>query len=160
LILEAERQAQEAKRSEEERVNAITIAKFAPLYKELPEIKAKRSADRDEELLAHVIRIMGDKLLAEISRQDLFDYIEKRRGETLSGCGEWTNIPLKDGEIRNELAILRRMLNLARQYKDEMAKKGIRYEVSAVSFEGVMPDSNHRQRTLKDTERQRLLKES
>jgi hypothetical protein len=78
---------------EEERANAMTIAKFAPLYYELPETKAKRSAGRDEELLGHVVRIMGDKLLAEISRQDLFDYLDKRRGETLFRCGKWTDVP-------------------------------------------------------------------
>lgn len=43
--------------------------------------------------------------------------------------------------------------------QDEMAKKGIHYQVSAVSFEGVMPNANNRNRVLKDAERPRLLKE-
>ena len=159
LVLEAERLIAEAKRAEEEKANAMTIAKFVPLYYDLPETKKKRSADRDEELLSHVVRIMGDILLAEISRQDLFNYIDKRRDETLFRCGEWTKVPVKDGTIRNELAILRHMRNLARRYQDEMAKKGIHYQVSAVSFEGVMPNANNRNRVLKDTERPRLLKE-
>src|SRR5205823_4480124 len=144
--------AAEAKRIEAERTNAMTLAKFVPLYYDLPETKKKRSADRDEELLSHVVRIMGYLLLAEISRHDLFNYIDKRRGETLFRCGEWTDVRVKDGTIRNELAILRRLLNLARQYKDAFAKKGIHYEVAAVLFKGVMPEPNHRQRVLKDSE--------
>jgi hypothetical protein len=120
-----ERLIAEAKRAEEEKANAMTIAKFVPLYYDLPETKKKRSADRDEELLSHVVRIMGDILLADISRQDLFNYIDKRRDETLFRCGEWTKVRVKDGTIRNELAILRRLLNLARQYKDVFAQKGI-----------------------------------
>ena len=44
--------------------------------------------------------------------------------------------------------------------KEEMRKNGIVYEVSSVSFDGVLPEANHRQRVLKDSERQRLLKES
>src|SRR5258705_842667 len=161
LVLERERLMAEARRAEEERAKAMTVAKFAPLYYELPETKAKRSADRDEQLLGHVVRIMGDKLLAEISRSDLFAYIDKRRGEKLFRCGKWTDIPVKDGTIRNELAILRRMLNLARRYQEDIAKtKGVHYEVSAVSFEGVMPKANNRERVLKQTERHRLLRES
>jgi integrase len=160
LVLESERLAAEAKKAEAEKANVMTIAKFAPLYHDLPEIKAKRSADRDRQLLGHVIRIMGNKLLAEIRRSDLFAYIEKRRKETLFRCGEWTKIPVKDGCIRNELAVLRWMLNLARRYKDDFAKdKDINYEVATVSFD-VMPEANTRSRILKDTERQRLLEES
>jgi integrase len=101
----------------------MTVRKFAPIYLALPEMKAKDSADRDKQLSDHIVRLMGDKFLAaEISRQDLFDYIDKR-------------------------------------YKDDMAKKNIRYDVAAVSFD-VMPEPNHRQRVLKGSERQRLLKET
>src|SRR5262249_10778939 len=46
-LAEAERQ-----RQEQQRANAMTVAKFAAIYKELPEIKAKRSADRDAQHLA------------------------------------------------------------------------------------------------------------
>ena len=90
----------------------------------------------------------------------LFNYRDARRRETLFRCGEWTKIPVKDGTIRNELALLRRALNLARVYQEEMRKNGIVCEVSSVSFDGVLPPANHRQRVLKDSERQRLLKES
>jgi integrase len=103
---------------------------------------------------------MGNIPLAEISRSDLFAYIEKRRGETLFRCGQFTKIPVSDGTIRNELACLRHMRNLALRYQDDMAKKGTVYEVSNVSFEGVMPAPNHRNRVLGDGERQRLLSES
>src|SRR5262249_6021246 len=83
LLLEEERKAIEAKRAEEEKANAMTIAKFAPIYRDLPDIKSKDSADRDNQLLDHIVRLMGNKLLAAISRKDLTDYIAARRGETL-----------------------------------------------------------------------------
>jgi integrase len=159
LVLEQERLAAEAKKAEAAKSSAMTVRKFAPIYLALPEMKAKDSADRDKQLSDHIVRLMGDKFLAEISRQDLFDYIDKRRGETLFRCGEWTAIRVSDGTIKNELSCLRHMLNLARRYKDDMAKKNIRYDVAAVSFD-VMPEPNHRQRVLKGSERQRLLKET
>jgi integrase len=160
LILEEELQAMEKKKLEEAKANAMTIAKFAKLYEDLPEVKGKDSADRDGELSAHVVRLLGGIALAEISRSDLFAYIDKRRGETLFRCGKWTKTPVKDGTIKNELSYLRHMRNLARRYKDDFAKRGINYDVSPVSFEGVMPEPNHRRRVLKDIERVLLLKES
>jgi len=136
----------------------MTVAKFDPIYRDLPEIKAKRSASRDNELLRHLVRHLGDKRLSDISREDLFDYIAKRRKDTLFRGGDWTKIPVSDGCIKNELACLRRMLNLARMYKEAKAKEGVRYDVSTVSFTGVMPESGHRERVLKDGEREQLLK--
>src|SRR5215468_5969790 len=61
-LAEAERQ-----RQEQQRANAMTVAKFAAIYKELPEIKAKRSADRDAQHLAHICRIKGDRPLSDLS---------------------------------------------------------------------------------------------
>jgi integrase len=144
LVLKAEREAQEKR-------NVLTLRKWAPLARALPEVKGKRSLGRDKELHDHIVRIMGDKLLTEITRDDLFAYLEKRRGETLYRCGKWTDIPVSDGTIRNELAALRRLLNLA-------ADHGVK--TAAVRFMGVLPDATHRPRTLKEPERQRLLKES
>lgn len=159
LILEEELKAMEAKRAEEEKANAMTIGRWMPICLGLKEMKDKDSTDRDEQIAKHIVRLMGNTLLAEISRDDLFNYRDARRKETLFRCGEWTKVPVSDGCIRNELALLRRALNLARVYKESKAKDGIKYEVSTVSFDGVMPEPNHRQRVLSDSERPKLLKE-
>lgn len=158
LILEGERKAAEVKRLAEEKANAMTITKFVPYYKEI--IKAKRSADRDDDVLAHIIRIKGDTPLAEISEGDVTDYTAQRRKETLIRYGKFTKIPVRDGTVRIELSTWRHLLNLARRHRADLARKGIRYDVATVSFEGLMPKANHRNRVLKDAERQRLLEES
>src|SRR5262249_6097455 len=131
----------------------------ATIYRDLPEVRGKGSGNRDDEMLKHIERHLGSRLLAELSRQDLFDYVEKRRGETVFRCGHWTKIPVKDGTIRIELACLRHLRNLAIRYQDDFAKQGVQYSVSAVSFGGTMPAEGHRERVLADSERTRLLKE-
>jgi integrase len=152
------------KKAKQQRENAMTIAKWIPLCKQLPEMCTKkngqlrRSLDRDNQLYAHIIRLMGGRQLAEISRADLETYKVKRGSETLFRCGKWTKVPVSSGTIRNELAALRRVLNLARLHKDEMAKKhGIVYQVSDVSFEGVLPNAQTRERPLKVSEKKTLL---
>ena len=100
LVLEQERLAAEAKKAEAAKSSTMTVRKFAPIYLALPEMKAKDSADRDKQLSDHIVRLMDDKFLAEISRQDLFDYIDKRRGEMLFRCGEWTAIRSRMGRSK------------------------------------------------------------
>ena len=102
-------------------------------------------------MLKHLTRHLGDKPITEIRREDLFNYIGKRRGETLFRCHRWTAVPVKDGTIRNELAILRHVLNVATSRE---------IKTSNVSFENVLPDATNRQRTLKADERKRLLEAS
>src|SRR5262249_24843557 len=63
LLLEEEVAVLEAARLEQEKASAMTISRFAEIYKELPEIKGKRSADRDAQLLRHIVRHLGPKLL-------------------------------------------------------------------------------------------------
>src|SRR5262249_28595065 len=121
-------------------------------------VKDKSSVDRDRQHLKHIVRIKGDKLLSELSRSDFIEYRDKRRTETIFRCKKWTKIPVSDGCIRNELSCCRHLLNVAAREKDDLAKKGIVYEVASVSFEGIMPDANHRERVLSDSERPKLLK--
>ena len=139
------------KKAKQQRQELMTLSKWAAIYQGLPEVKQKRSVDRDIQMLKHLTRHLGDKPLTEIRRENLFNYIEKRRGETLFRCGDWTTVPVKDGTIRNELAILRHVLNVARSRE---------IETSNVSFENVLPDATTRQRTLKSDERKRLLEAS
>jgi integrase len=152
------------KKAKQQRENAMTIAKWMPLCEQLPEMHTKkngqprRSLDRDNQLYAHIIRLMGNKQLAEISRVDLEAYKKTRGSETLFRCGKWTKVPVSSGTIRNELAALRRVLNLARLHKNEMAEKnGIVYQVSDVSFEGILPNAHTRERPLKASEKKTLL---
>jgi integrase len=152
------------KKAKQQRENAMTIAKWIPLCKRLPEMHTKkngqprRSLDRDNQLYAHIIRLMGNKQLAEISRADLEAYKKARGSETLFRCGKWTKVPVSSGTIRNELAALRRVLNLARLHKNEMAENnGIVYQVSDLSFEGILPNARTRARPLKASEKKTLL---
>jgi integrase len=152
------------KKAKQQRENAMTIAKWIPLCKRLPEMHTKkngqprRSLDRDNQLYAHIIRLMGNKQLAEISRADLEAYKKARGSETLFRCGKWTKVPVSSGTIRNELAALRRVLNLARLHKNEMAENnGIVYQVSDLSFEGILPNAHTRARPLKASEKKTLL---
>jgi hypothetical protein len=113
----------------------MTLSNWAAIYQGLPEVKQKRSVDRDIQMLKHLTRHLGDKPLTEIRREDFFNCIEKRRGETLFRCGEWTAVPVKDGTIRNELAILRHVLTVARNRA---------IKTSNVTFENVLPDATTR----------------
>ena len=138
----------EQQKAEAEKVDVMTVARWAVLCRELPEIKGKRSLARDDQLYTHVIRHLGDKALTELAREDLFAYIEKRRGEKVQRYGKPSKTGVKDGTIKNELASLRRMLNLA-------ASRGL--QVAALSFKDVMPSANSRSRTLSESEKKRLL---
>ncbi len=140
------READEKKRVEQE--GEMTVARWAPLCAQLPEVRQKRSLNRDGQLYSHIVGHLGERPLPEISRKDLFNYIEARRGETIIRGGKPSKVKVKDGTIRNELASLRRMLNLA-------ADRGLK--TSGVSFKGVLPDATNRDRVLNRGERERLL---
>jgi integrase len=135
-------------KADAEKADVMTVAKWSVLCKDLPEVKQKRSLNRDGQLYMHVIRHLGDKPLTELAREDLFTYIEKRRGEKVQRYGKPSKTSVKDGTIKNELASLRRMLNLA-------ASRGLK--VAALSFKDALPSASSRSRVLSESEKKRLL---
>jgi hypothetical protein len=163
-------------RKRHDRTQMGGVCQLSPEMKRKKNGQPKRSADRDSQIFGHIVRLMGDKPLKEITRSDLVAYREKRRGETLrrrgkkrEGC-KWTNIPIRDGTVRNELSGLRRLINLAKLYREHIAKNGLiidgkvvlpptQYEVADVVFKGILPPATERERILTADERQRLMQE-
>jgi len=126
----------------------MTVASWADAYFDLEEVKTKRSIDRDRTLVIPVKRILGGKLLMDLCREDLFAYRNVRKaGGIICGRKEST-IKIADGTVKNELSLLRRMINLARD-------RGL--QTSTVSFRGAIPEANTRARILTDTESERLF---
>jgi integrase len=126
----------------------MTVAKWSQSYFCLEEVKTKRSVDRDREMVKHLNRLLGDKLLAELTREDLFAYQNARRQEGIIRGGKQSKKKVADGSIKNELSLLRRLLSLARD-------KGLK--ASTVSFRGAIPEANNRERVLSDAEAARLF---
>ncbi|HEY3167919.1 MAG TPA: site-specific integrase [Candidatus Binatia bacterium] len=128
--------------------DGMTVANWADSYFGLEEVKIKRSIDRDRPLATPLKRLLGDKLLTNLCREDLFAYRTARKAEGIIRGGRESTVKVSDGTIKIELSLLRRMVNLARD-------RGI--QTSAVSFRGAMPQANTRERILTDTEAQRLF---
>ena len=98
----------EAKKLQEEKANAMTIGRWMPICLKLKEMQEKDSTDRDEQTYPRTS--CGSWVTCGWRKSHgriLFNYRDARRRETLFRCGEWTKIPVKDGTIRNELALLR-----------------------------------------------------
>jgi len=126
----------------------ITILVWSEAYFNLEEVKQKRSLDRDRTLVAPIRRLLGDKLLTELKRDHLFGYTNDRRKEGIIRGGKESRKKVSDGTIKNELSLLRRMINLARD-------AGL--ETSAVSFRDALPQANSRERVLSNAEAARLF---
>jgi integrase len=126
----------------------MTVDKWVDSYFDLEEVKSKRSIDRDRTLAVPIKRLLGDKLLTELCREDLFGYQNARRQEGIIRGGKESKKKVADGTIKNELSLMRRMINLARD-------RGL--QTSAVSFRGAIPEANTRERILTDSESQRLF---
>jgi len=126
----------------------MTVARWADAYFDLEEVKTKRSIDRDRTLVIPVKRILGGKLLTDLCREDLFAYRNVRKAGGIIRGGKESTIKIADGTVKNELSLLRRMINLARD-------RGL--QTSTVSFRGAIPEANTRARILTDTESERLF---
>ncbi len=126
----------------------LTVSTWADSYFELEEVKSKRSIDRDRTLAAPVKRLLGVRLLTDLCREDLFAYRNARKAEGIIRGGKESTVKVADGTIKNELSLLRRMINLARD-------RGLK--TSAVSFRGAIPEANTRERILSVAEAQRLF---
>jgi hypothetical protein len=126
----------------------MSVAAWADSYFGLEEVKAKRSIDRDRTLVASIKRLLGHRELIELCREDLFGYQNARKAEGIIRGGKESKTKVSDGTIKNELSLLRRMVNLARD-------RGIK--TSNVSFRGAIPEASTRERVLNDIEAARLF---
>lgn len=161
---ESTREARARVEAEEERQrnqveNVMTLRKWSALCLDLSEVKAIRSFDRTKGLHVHLLRHLGEKKIADIDRDDLFDYIKKRRAEGIVRGGKQSEEHMvQDGTIKNELAALRRALRLARDYRETFAKKhNIVYDAPTVSFREVLPEAESRERIFMNNEESRFL---
>jgi integrase len=126
----------------------MTVAAWADSYFELEEVKAKRSIDRDRTLAAPIKRLLGHRNLTELCREDLFGYQNARKAEGVMRGGKESKTKVSNGTVKNELSLLRRMFNLARD-RD--------IKTSNVSFRGTIPEAETRERILNDAESRRLF---
>jgi hypothetical protein len=79
-------------------------------YLELPEVKAKRSYDRDKQLVANLIPVFGDKLLKDITPALVEAYQHKRLSEP---SGRTPQHLTKPGTVNREVACLKTIFNKA-----------------------------------------------
>jgi hypothetical protein len=88
----------------------MTVAKWADSYFDLEEVKSKRSIDCDGTLVLPVKRLLGDRLLTNLCREDLFWYRNTRKDEGIIRSGKESTVQVSDGTIKNELSLVRRMI--------------------------------------------------
>jgi len=122
--------------------DGMTLAKWADCYLELEEVKAKRSLDRECELVATIKRLLGSVLLSSIKREHLFGYRSQRLQEHIIRSGRKAVKTVSLGTVANEISCLRHMLNKARESE---------IEVAAPSFAGLIQRSQ-RDRILEANE--------
>ena len=115
----------------------LTVDAWSESYFDLEEVKRKRSLGRDRTLVKPVVRLLGENLLTELTREDLFGYQNARRQEGIIRGGKEQEKKVADGTIKLELALLRRMINLARDRN---------LQTSTVSFRGAIPEAETRDR--------------
>jgi hypothetical protein len=73
----------------------MTVARWADAYFDLEEVKTKRSIDRDRTLVIPVKRILDDKLLTDLCREDLFAYRNVRKAEGIIRGGKESPLRLR-----------------------------------------------------------------
>ena len=123
--------------------SGMTVAAWADSYFELEEVKARRSIDRDRTLAAPIKRLLGHRDLTELCHEDLFGYKNARKAEGIIRGGKESKTKVSNGTVKNELSLLRRMVNLARD-RDIKTSNG--------SFRGTIPEAETRERILNDAE--------
>jgi hypothetical protein len=87
----------------------MNVASWADNYFDLEEVKSKRSIDRNRGLVVPIKRLLGEKPLTDLCREDLFAYQNARRQEGIlrggqesrlsgfspyfrGGCGDWPRL--------------------------------------------------------------------
>jgi integrase len=126
----------------------MTIAEWSDVYFTLEQVQQKKSLEGDRPRARVLKRHLGDVLLPDLAREDLFRYVNARRKEFIMRAGKMRKTPVSDGTIKNELSLLRRMRNLA-------LEQGIK--ASMISFKGIGPKPGERARSLSTIEKPKLL---
>jgi integrase len=78
----------------------------------------KASWRRDEQFIAVLVRWFGDIKLSSIDAGDIEEFKIERQSDTARGNGYVTDRPISNSTINKELACLKRMFNLAIEWKD------------------------------------------
>lgn len=102
------------------------------------DVKQKRSWDRDELCLAHIVAFFGNRKLSDIKPKDIDDYKESRLKK------------VKPGTVDRELQVLRHLFNLAHRWNNFFGK-------NPVSDSGLLHVNNQKERILTYEEEDRLL---
>ena len=105
------------------------------------DVKQKRSWDRDELCLAHIVAFCGNRKLSDIKPKDIDDYKEFRLKI------------VKPGTVDRELQVLRHLFNLAQRWNSFFGK-------NPVSDAGLLNVNNQKERILTFDEEDRLLNSS
>jgi integrase len=159
------REAVEAGKAAQEAVEikTRTLEWWLPIARELPEMLTvrkgahqglpRREGTRDGDVSKHwhLTRHLGAKALCDLTQQDIDDYVEKRRNDTVIRWGKPTAFKVQPGTIGLELTALRFALDLARKHKDRY-----HLEVPELDFSG-KPKAGNRERTLRPDELQRFF---
>jgi len=122
----------------------VTFDEIARWYRELPQIKAKRSYDRDLLSIRTLSRFFSGKKVSEMTLNFVETYRQKRLTE--KSCRKHLTRP---ATVNREIACLRHMLNLAEQESiiDKVPFKGLKQ----------LKEDNIRDRVLKHEEFEKLL---
>lgn len=116
-----------------------TVKEFAKDYLAYQRnVRQKRSWDRDELCLTHIVRFFGNRKLSDIKSKDIDDYKEFRLKL------------VKPGTVDRELQVLRHLFNIAQRWNNFFGK-------NPVSEAGLLNVNNTKERILTDEEEARLL---
>jgi integrase len=132
----------------------VLFQDFAYEYLESYAKERKRSWESDQKYLnTHLIPFFQNKYLSEITPRDIKQYIDHRKKEGVKNNGERIR-DLKNKTINLELALLRRMLNLAIKWDYGVVK-------NPIDSEDFLDDSDSiRNRVLTIEDERRLIKEA
>ncbi len=130
---------------------------LAAWYLTLPEVQAKRSYDRDKQLIARLLPHFGDKLLKDITPATVEAYKQKRLCEVSGRCkrNSADETPAKltaPATVNREVACLKVIFN--RAVKNGKAEKNPSQGIK------LLKENNERDRILSPDEYERLLASS
>jgi len=124
----------------------IFFKDLAAWYLELPEVKAKRSYDRDQRSMKNLLPFLGDRLLKDITPALVEAYRQRRLGQP-SGRAPYG--PTKPASVNRELAVFKTIFSKA--IKNGKAEKNPAQGVK------LLKENNERNRILTPGEYIRLL---
>lgn len=122
----------------------VSFDQLSNWYLKLPQIKSKRSYDRDELSLNTIKPFFTGKMVKDLTLNFLEGYRQKRLGDN-----SIHKRPVKSATVNREMACLRHMLNLAEA-------EGM---IDSIPFKGLkaLKENNVRERILSAEEYERLL---